>query len=102
MKLTGVNVREEDEGLLVKGQQGIQHQSIDLNGVLDVCGDRVLQSHNIVLLLHLVTCNMNERTAHHIQTYTSTSPTLFLIYLPACLHTQPGLDDVLVVLSVVS
>jgi len=59
VKRTGVNVREEDEGLFVEGDQGVQHQPIDLNGVLDVSGNWVLQSHNVVTLLHLVTCNVN-------------------------------------------
>lgn len=61
MKLTGINVREEDEGRFVEREQGIQHQPIDLNGLLDVSGNWVLQSHYVVPILHLVTCNMNKR-----------------------------------------
>lgn len=66
MKLTGINVREEDEGRFVEREQGIQHQPINLNGLLDVSGNWVLQSHYVVLILHLVTCNMNK---HPISTY---------------------------------
>lgn len=73
MKLTGINVREEDEGLFVEGEQGIQHQPIDLNGVLDVSGNWVLQSHYVVKLLHLVTCNMNKHITHDIQTNSNVS-----------------------------
>lgn len=60
MKLTSINVREEDESSFVERKQGIQHQPIDLNGVLDVSSNWVLQSHNVVMVLHLVTWKTNE------------------------------------------
>lgn len=61
MKLTSIDVREEDEGSFVERKQGIQHQPIDLNGVFDVSSNWVLQSHNVVTVLHLVTWNTNEK-----------------------------------------
>lgn len=60
LKLTCIDVREEDEGSFVERKQGIQHQPIDLNGVLDVSSNWVLQSHNVVMVLHLVTWNADE------------------------------------------
>lgn len=54
MLLTGVDVGEQDERELVEGQQGVQHQPVDLDGPLDVSGDRVLQRHDVVLVLHLL------------------------------------------------
>lgn len=73
MKLTSINVREEDEGLFVEGEQGIQHQPIDLNGMLDVSGNWVLQSHYVVTILHLVTCNTNIHPTHDKQTHPNVS-----------------------------
>lgn len=61
MKLTSVNVREEDEGGFVEREQGVQHQPVDLDGMLNVSGDWVLQSHDVIMILHLVTC-INEQT----------------------------------------
>lgn len=57
VELTGVDVGEEDEGGLVELQQGVQHQAVDLDGMLDVSGDGVLQRHDVVVLLHLLTCS---------------------------------------------
>ncbi len=76
MKLTGINVGKEDEGPFVEGEQSIQHQSIDLNRLLDVSGNWMLQRHYVVTLLHLVTYNMKTLD---IQTYSDIS-TAFLSY----------------------
>lgn len=73
MKLTGVDVGEEDEGPFVEGQQGIKHQPVDLDGLLDVSGNRVLQSHYVVSLLHFVTCNMNRHLTRDTQTHSDIS-----------------------------
>lgn len=61
MELTGINVGEEDEGGFVEIEQSVQHQPVDLDGMLNVSGDWVLQSHDVVMILHLVTC-VNEQT----------------------------------------
>lgn len=55
VKPTSIDVREEDEGDFVEGEQGVQHQPVDLYGVLDVSSNRVLQSHDVVMFLHFVT-----------------------------------------------
>lgn len=54
-QLTCVDVGEEDEGGLVELKQGIQHQAVDLDRMFDVGGDGVLQRHDVVVLLHLLT-----------------------------------------------
>lgn len=60
-KQTSIDVRKQDEGLLVKGEQSIEHQAVDLNGMLDVCGDGVLQSHDVVVVLDLITCTVKSK-----------------------------------------
>lgn len=70
VKLTSINVREENEGRFVERKQGIQHQPIDLNGVFDVSSNWVLQSHNVVMVLHLVTLNTNENKDKHLSSPT--------------------------------
>lgn len=84
-KLTRIDVGKEDEGPLVEGEQGIQHQSIDLNGVLDVCCDRMLQSHNIITLLHLFTCTMNTKAHTSLQLHRNVS---HYIFVHVCIPSQ--------------
>lgn len=96
MRLTGINVGEEDEGCFVEREQGIQHQPIDLNGMLDVSGNWVLQGHNVVPILHLVTCNAKKRP---IKTYSGVSYCICLLCAYS-MRTQPALDYIHVVFSV--
>lgn len=67
--LTCVYVGEEDERSLVEGDEGVQHQLVDLDGVLDVGGDRVLQGHDVVVLLHIVSCGCNLEHSQHSSTF---------------------------------
>lgn len=63
-KLTSIDVRKQDEGFLVEGEQSIKHQPIDLDGMLDISGDGVLQSHDVVPVLDLIALTV-KRAKHH-------------------------------------
>lgn len=82
--LTSINVWKENKRPLVKRDQCVQHQSVDLNWVLDVCGDWVLQSYNVVMVLHVSTCNMG----YHKSGPLRHTRTVMFHYISGCLPSQ--------------